>query len=148
MERKLAGKVALVKRIGVKTKLIAFGLPCILGGGALLANAPGATRPVPGILSDGLGALESEYLAENDRAMTKMMRDMDIRPTGDVDRDFVAQMIPHHQGAIDMAGALLHAGRNEVLKRLAQEIIVTQKSEIAAMLLAVGESPSGLERPR
>jgi hypothetical protein len=56
-----------------------------------------------------------------------------------VDRDFVAMMVPHHQGAIDMALALLRHGRNERLKRLAQEIIVTQQQEIAAMRLAVGE---------
>ena len=47
--------------------------------------------------------------------------------------------VPHHQGAIDMALAELHYGRNEQLRRLAQEIIVTQRQEIAAMRLAVGE---------
>jgi uncharacterized protein (DUF305 family) len=49
-------------------------------------------------------------------------------------------MSAHHQGAIDMAKALLRFGRNERLRRLAQEIIVTQQQEIAAMRLAVGES--------
>jgi hypothetical protein len=68
-----------------------------------------------------------------------MMADMTIKPTGDVDRDFVAMMVPHHQGAIDMAQAVLRYGRNEQLRRLAQEIIVTQQQEIAAMRLAVGE---------
>jgi hypothetical protein len=48
-------------------------------------------------------------------------------------------MVPHHQGAIDMAQVLLRYGRNEQLRRLAQEIIVTQQQEIAAMRLAVGE---------
>jgi len=47
--------------------------------------------------------------------------------------------VPHHQGAIDMAQAVLRYGRNEQLRRLAQEIIVTQQQEIAAMRLAVGE---------
>jgi hypothetical protein len=51
----------------------------------------------------------------------------------------VAMMVPHHQGAIDMAQALLRYGHNEPLRRLAQEIIVTQQQEIAAMRLAVGE---------
>src|ERR1700737_2360306 len=46
---------------------------------------------------------EQPFLSENDAAMNKMMADMKIRPTGDVDRDFVAMMVPHHQGAIDMA---------------------------------------------
>ena len=78
-------------------------------------------------------AVEAPYLAENVRAMTKMMIDMGIRPSGDVDLDFVAMMVPHHQGAIEMAQAELRYGRNEVLRRMAQEIIVTQQQEIAAM---------------
>ena len=82
---------------------------------------------------------EAPFLTENDAAMTKMMAAMAIKPSGDVDQDFVAMMAPHHQGAIDMAQAELRHGRNEPLKRLAQEIIVTQQQEIAAMRLAVGQ---------
>ena len=82
---------------------------------------------------------ETAYLAENDAAMNKMMSAMVIRPTGDVDRDFVAMMTPHHQGAIDMAQAVLRNGRNEQIRRLAQEVIVTQQQEIAAMRLAIGD---------
>jgi len=84
---------------------------------------------------------EKPYLTENIDAMTKMMIDMGIRPSGDVDRDFVAMMTPHHQGAIEMAQAELRYGQNERLRRLAQEIIITQQQEIAAMRLAVGERP-------
>src|SRR5205085_8989550 len=65
---------------------------------------------------------EAPFLAENDAAMDKMMKDMAVKPSGDVDRDFVAMMRPHHQGAIDMAQALLRYGHNEQLRRLAQEI--------------------------
>lgn len=86
----------------------------------------------------GLSA-EQPFLSDNDAAMNRMMADMTIKPTGDVDHDFVAMMVPHHQGAIDMAQAVLRYGRNEQLRRLAQEIIVTQQQEIAAMRLAVGE---------
>jgi uncharacterized protein (DUF305 family) len=82
---------------------------------------------------------ESQFLAENDAAMKKMMSDMAVIPTGDVDVDFVAMMVPHHQGAIDMAVAVLRHGRNPQIRRLAQEIIVTQQQEIAAMRLAVGQ---------
>jgi hypothetical protein len=82
---------------------------------------------------------EQPFLSENDAAMNKMMADMTIKPTGDVDRDFVAMMVPHHQGAIDMARAVLRYGHNEQLRRLAQEIVVTQQQEIAAMRLAVDE---------
>jgi hypothetical protein len=82
---------------------------------------------------------EAPYLAENVSAMTKMMIGMGIRPSGDIDRDFVSMMTPHHQGAIEMAQAELRYGRNEQLKRIAQEIIVTQQQEIAAMRLALGQ---------
>jgi Domain of unknown function (DUF305) len=82
-------------------------------------------------------AAEAPYLAENISAMTKMMVDMGIRPSGDVDTDFVALMAPHHQGAIEMAQAELRYGRNEPLRRMAQEIIVTQLQEITAMRLSL-----------
>ena len=85
---------------------------------------------------------EAAFLKENDDAMTKMMNDMAIKPTGDVDHDFTAMMIPHHRGAIDMAQAELQYGRNQKLLRIAQEIVVEQLQEIAAMRLAVGEPAS------
>jgi Domain of unknown function (DUF305) len=82
---------------------------------------------------------EAPFLAENQSAMSKMMSAMEIKPSGDVDKDFVAMMAPHHQGAIDMAKAELRYGQNEQLRRLAQEIIVTQQQEIVAMALALGQ---------
>jgi Domain of unknown function (DUF305) len=86
-----------------------------------------------------LDGAESAFLKENQLAMSRMMAAMTIKPSGDVDRDFVSAMIPHHQGAIEMAQALLRHGRNEQLRRIAQEIIVDQTQEIAAMRLALGE---------
>jgi hypothetical protein len=83
-------------------------------------------------------AAEQPFLAENDAAMTKMMDDMAIKPSGDIDRDFVGMMAPHHQGAIDMAQAELRYGHNEQLRRIAQEIIVEQQQEILAMRIALG----------
>ena len=83
---------------------------------------------------------EAPFLAENVSAMTKMMTDMGIKPSGDVDTDFVAMMVPHHQGAIEMAQAELRHGRNEPLRRMAQEIIVTQLQEITAMRLSLGQA--------
>ncbi|MGJ7566272.1 DUF305 domain-containing protein [Variovorax sp. GB1R11] len=82
---------------------------------------------------------EAGFAAENDAAMTKMMAGMNIKPSGDVDRDFADMMIAHHQGAIDMALAELRHGGNEQLRRIAQEIIVEQQQEIAAMRLALGQ---------
>jgi hypothetical protein len=82
---------------------------------------------------------DASFITENDLAMNRMMDAMNITPTGDVDADFVAMMVPHHQGAIDMAVVYLRYGKNERLRRLAQEIIITQKDEITAMRLAVGQ---------
>ena len=84
---------------------------------------------------------EASFLAENEAAMSKMMAAMAVEPSGDVDKDFVATMVPHHQGAIEMARAELRHGRNEQLRRIAQEIIVEQTQEIAAMQLAIGQEP-------
>jgi hypothetical protein len=82
---------------------------------------------------------EAPFLAENRAAMDKMMAGMNVKPSGDVDHDFAAMIIPHHQGAIDMAQAELRYGRNEQLRRIAQEIIVGQQQEIAAMRLALAQ---------
>jgi uncharacterized protein (DUF305 family) len=84
---------------------------------------------------------EAAFLADNDQAMTTMMKGMTIKSSGDVDRDFALMMIPHHQGAIDMAKAELRYGKNEQLRRLAQEIVVDQLQEIDVMRLAIGEAP-------
>ena len=82
---------------------------------------------------------EAAYLAENKAAMDRMMDGMAVKPSGNVDADFAAMMIPHHQGAIDMAVAELRHGTNPQLRRIAQEIIVDQQQEIAAMKLALGQ---------
>ncbi len=64
---------------------------------------------------------------------TKMHKDMDIPLTGDADVDFVKGMIPHHQGAIDMARVVLQHGKDPQLKTLANSIIADQEREIAMM---------------
>ncbi|WP_095089792.1 DUF305 domain-containing protein [Mesorhizobium sophorae] len=84
-------------------------------------------------------AATSKFADEMNAAMDRMMEAMQARATGDVDRDFATMMIPHHQGAIDMAVAELRYGTNPQLKRIAQEIIVDQQQEIAAMRLAIGD---------
>ena len=65
--------------------------------------------------------------------MEKMNRDMGAAMTGDADRDFVLMMIPHHQGAIDMAKVELQFGRNPMLRQMSEEIIKAQEAEIAEM---------------
>ena len=67
-------------------------------------------------------------------AMDVMHKGMHSAPyNGEPDRDFVTMMIPHHQGAIDMAKALLLYGKDPQMRRLAQEIITDQQSEIELM---------------
>ena len=62
-----------------------------------------------------------------------MHKSMDIKFTGDADKDFLAAMIPHHQGAVEMAEVVLQHGKNPKIRQLAQEIITMQKKEIAEM---------------
>ncbi|CAD6517554.1 hypothetical protein LMG27952_00865 [Paraburkholderia hiiakae] len=114
-------------------------LRAMVCGAAVLSLAGLCAAPS----SDAGSSRDSEedlFLSENEAAMTKMMAGMAARPTGDIDRDFVATMIPHHQGAIDMAMAELRHGHNEQLRRIAQEIVVEQQQEIVAMRLAVHDS--------
>ncbi len=102
---------------------------------ALLALA----APALAFAATSSGTDVERFAAENEAAMTKMMDGMSIPPSGNIDKDFAAMMIPHHQGAIDMAMAELRYGHNEQLRRIAQEIIVGQMQEIAAMRLALGQ---------
>jgi Domain of unknown function (DUF305) len=91
---------------------------------------------------------DARFLNRSTAAMDKMMTDMAVNPTGDIDHDFVAMMVPHHQGAIDMAQAELQYGQNPQLKTVAQEIIVDQMQEIALMRLALGEPlPPSMSSP-
>jgi uncharacterized protein (DUF305 family) len=90
---------------------------------------------------------EQAFLSENSAAMNKMMVDMTVKPSGDVDRDFVAMMVPHHQGAVDMAKAELKYGHNEQLRRLAQKIIANQQQEIKVMRNAVSDGQSSAAQP-
>jgi uncharacterized protein (DUF305 family) len=74
------------------------------------------------------------FAAAMHAAMRTMHDAMHRAPTtGDPDQDFLAMMIPHHEGAVDMARVLLKYGHDERLKRLAQSIIVEQGQEIAYM---------------
>lgn len=66
-------------------------------------------------------------------AMATMEHGMSIPYTGDPDRDFVAGMLPHHQGAVDMAEVELKYGRDPQLRKLARDIVAAQRKEIAFM---------------
>ena len=100
----------------------------VLGGGLMMRAGHAETAP------GGFDAMMAQ-------SMARMHADMAVTPSGDPDRDFAAMMIPHHQGAIEMAKAELAYGRDPVLRRLAQGIIVEQTQEIEVMRRALAERP-------
>jgi hypothetical protein len=107
---------------------------------SVLATSLALAEDLPGAPTRGevAAANEQQFLVDNDLAMSNMTRQMLVTPTGDVDRDFVAMMIPHHQAAVDLARAELKYGHNQELRRLAQNIVTQQQQEMSAMRAAVG----------
>lgn len=67
------------------------------------------------------------------QSMQTMMKNMDVKPTGNPDKDFVLMMLPHHQGAVDMAKVELQYGKDPELRQLATGIVAAQEKEIAEM---------------
>lgn len=113
---------------------------CVL---ALSASA-GAEGEMAGHAHHGVAAPQAEtarrpaefqrFIREMERGMQQMMADMHAPGyTGNADADFLAMMIPHHQGAVDMARLVLIHGKDPLTRRLAEEIIASQTAEIAAM---------------
>lgn len=76
-----------------------------------------------------------------DAANQRMMGAMDVKPTGNPDRDFVRMMIAHHQGAIDMAKVELKYGKDPEIRRLASGIVTAQEKEIAEMKAWLAKHP-------
>lgn len=89
--------------------------------------------PMPGMMGGAPAANEPASTTAYRDAMTKMSQGMAITYSGNANKDFVAGMIPHHQGAIDMARAELQYGKDPQLRKLARDIIAAQKKEIAFM---------------
>jgi hypothetical protein len=107
------------------------------GAPAMAASVPAGPFVIDSAKSSG------ELL---DQSMAVMSRDMKQAPmSGNPDHDFATMMIPHHQGAIDMAKVELVHGKNPVLRRLAQEIIVTQRSEIDVLRMQLDAMRSETE---
>jgi uncharacterized protein (DUF305 family) len=94
-----------------------------------LGAAPAFAQSMPGMAHTP----DTPEARENAAAMKTMNDAMMVPTTGDADRDFVAMMLPHHQGAVDMAKIELKYGRDPQLKQLAQSIVAAQEKEIAFM---------------
>jgi uncharacterized protein (DUF305 family) len=91
---------------------------------------------VTSIAAAQMPSIMDRFMLAMRTSMTAMDKGMtEAAMTGDIDRDFAAMMTPHHRGAIDMARAELSYGKDPVMRRLAEEIIVDQQSEIDAMAL-------------
>jgi YVTN family beta-propeller protein len=102
----------------------------LLMGACLCAGSLNGKRPARADIAQTSFAQEMQ---ESMAAMDQQM--MSARMTGNPDHDFASMMIPHHRGAVAMAEAELKSGKDPVLRRLAQEIIVTQRQEIQVMAL-------------
>lgn len=79
--------------------------------------------------TDSTSPSTKAYETANERMHQEMM----IQFTGDADKDFIAGMIPHHRGAVDMAAILLEYGKNPRVRELAEQIIREQEKEIILM---------------
>lgn len=80
-----------------------------------------------------MSGMESASTLAFMEANMKMHADMAIEFTGDPDADFIRGMIPHHQGAVEMARIVLEHGKDPEVRKLAEGIIAAQESEIAWM---------------
>ena len=89
-----------------------------------------AVAAVPAFVIAQDNAAGEGFMAAHQKMMAEMEK---MKPTGDADKDFVMMMIPHHQGAIDMAKVELEHGNDETLKAMAQKIIDDQQKEIDQM---------------
>ena len=112
--------------MSAKTILITTALSILLAG-------PLAAQEMKGHDHSAMQTGGSPSTKGFEDANAKMHKDMAIDYSGDPDVDFVRSMIPHHQGAIDMARVELEHGKDPELRKLAEAVIKAQEAEIADM---------------
>jgi uncharacterized protein (DUF305 family) len=103
---------------------------------ALAACTPRAGEAADSHAGHGAAAaddVKGEFADAFRAANARMHKAMDIKLTGDPDIDFVRSMIPHHQGAVEMAELQLKYGKDLQIRQLAEDVIAAQNREIEAM---------------
>jgi uncharacterized protein (DUF305 family) len=112
-----------------KSALAALALTAVFAGPALAQHQGhgGGTMKMDGASTDSAATKAFK------EANAKMHKDMDIAYSGDADADFVRGMIPHHQGAIDMAKVVLAHGKDPEIRKLAEAVVRDQEKEVAQM---------------
>ncbi len=129
-----------ITSMSIFRRCLTFAVAAALMTAPAFAQEPakiGPTMPnMPGTAAGQNGTSGAQSPADRNMmaGMAKMNQAMSGAPmTGDPDRDFVAMMMPHHQGAIDMAQIELQYGKDPTLRRMAKDIVAAQKKEIGEM---------------
>jgi uncharacterized protein (DUF305 family) len=114
------------------TRILLAAFVAIFSSAAIAQTAASGSDAMPGMNMEQHAAGKTDV--SSTAADQKMMSGMSgVQYTGDADRDFVAHMIPHHQGAVEMAKVELKYGKDVKLRKLAKDVIAAQEKEIAFM---------------
>ena len=119
---------------------------CLVLAAAVLVAMPGLAfgQSAPSNAMNGMAMKGPSSPADKAfmESIQTMMKNMKTKPTGNADADFVQMMMPHHQGAIDMAKVELKYGKDPELLKMASDIVAAQEKEIAEMKAWLAKNPN------